>query len=184
MVSKICRDNCWEILSWRVLRKISLRQIVVSHNLYLIFLLRVFFSLLSFLYPGLRDNSLFFQDYCGIYKAKKFHLVMKLPTSSTRQLLTWDQISPSSELHWSPLASPAYQLVSLPNQSGFKSSSPVHSVTHIVLIRVNPYVLMKYLRILILNLKPRQFPAGINSRIFKIYKIVNIVNYNFFIKMI
>jgi len=31
---------------------------------------------------------------------------------------------------------------------------------------------MKDLRILILNLKPRQFPAGINSRIFKIYKIV------------
>ena len=152
MVSKIFRDNYWEILSWMASRKISQRQLVVSHTLYLIFLLRVFFSLLSFLFPGLLDNSLFFQDYCGIYKAKKFHLVMKLPTSSTRQLLTWDQISPSSELHWSPLASPAYQLVSLPNQSGFKSSSPVHSVTHIVLRRVHPYVLMKDLRILI-NIK-------------------------------
>ena len=140
MASTIFHGNCWENLSARALRKISLRQIVVSHNLYLIFLLRVFFSLLSFLYPGLRDNSLFFQDYCGIYKAKKFHLVMKLPTSSTRQLLTWDQISPSSELHWSPLASPAYQLVSLPNQSGFKSSS--HCDTLIVLKRVYPYVLI------------------------------------------
>ena len=158
MVSKICRDNCWEILSWRASRKISQRQLIVSHTLYLIFLLRVFFSLLSFLFPGLLDNSLFFQDYCGIYKAKKFHLVMKLPT-------TWDQISPSSEL-------PAYQLVSLPNQSGFKSSSPVQSANLIVLRRVHPYVLMKDLRIFILNLKIGNFQLGLILEFSKFIKLL------------